>query len=380
MKKKRYLSGLLIIVLLGATILYGWNFDAKATSIDDLKRQQEEAEQDIGELEQAKQELEDSLGNMNSELYDVSSSINDLQEEIEQKQEEIAQVEEELEEAEALAAQQYEDMKLRIQFMYENGGGFSWSTLLEAGSFADFLSRVQYISELTGYDRDMLAAYQENLEAIASYKETLEQENENLLAAQESLALQESSLLASIADAQEELDDMGDDLTEQQQDADELAEQIAAMEAYEKQLEEQKAREDAARAEEIQRQEEESAGTSGTPVAPAVGEEELLAALIFCEAGGESYDAQLAVGSVVLNRVNSPYFADTITGVIYQSGQFSPAASGRLAVVLEKGLTTDNCRNAAREVLNGNVTGNWLYFCVNNGTKDGTVIGKQVFY
>ena len=55
-------------------------------------------------------------------------------------------------------------------------------------------------------------------------------------------------------------------------------------------------------------------------------------------------------------------------------------ASGKLALVLENGMTTDSCRNAAKEVLGGHITGSWLYFCVDNGTIDGTVIGKQVFY
>ncbi len=364
MKKKQGMAAFFAIVL------FIGGLRVHASSVSELENQQEAVQQEVDELEQAKKELEESLEGMNSNLYNVTASINGLQNQIEEKQDEIARVEEELLAAEQLAQTQYDDMKIRIQFMYENGGGFSWTTLLEAGSFIDLLNRVEYVSGLAQYDRDMLTEYQKNLQQIANYKDTLEIEQEELLLAQEELAAQEQSLLASISTTQGTLDSTDD----------ELEKQLAAMEEYERKIEEQKAIEEAARLEEIKKQEEESKDYIGQPITPQTGEEELLAALIFCEAGGEPYAGQLAVGSVVLNRVNSPYFADTITGVIYQKGQFSPAASGRLAVVLERGLTTDSCKKAAREVLSGNITGNWLYFRVDNGLINGTIIGKQVFY
>ena len=105
----------------------------------------------------------------------------------------------------------------------------------------------------------------------------------------------------------------------------------------------------------------------------------LLACIIDCESEGEPYAGQLAVGSVVLNRVESKYFPDTITGVIYQKNQFSPVASGRLAYMLNRGPTA-SCMKAAREVLGGNRTVSCLYFRVNTGVISGTVIGHHVFY
>lgn len=105
----------------------------------------------------------------------------------------------------------------------------------------------------------------------------------------------------------------------------------------------------------------------------------LLAALIQCEAGGESYEGKLAVGSVVLNRVSSSHFPNTVAGVIYQGGQFSPVASGRFASVLAKGADR-SCTQAAGEVLGGNITIGTLYFRVNDGSIPGTVIGNHVFY
>jgi spore germination cell wall hydrolase CwlJ-like protein len=117
-----------------------------------------------------------------------------------------------------------------------------------------------------------------------------------------------------------------------------------------------------------------------TPVAVSEEEEELFAALVYCEAGGESYETQFAVASVVVNRINSSRYPDSLVDVIYQKNQFSPASSGRLAVVLEKGLATESCRKAAKEALAGNICGDWLNFNYNFGIIEGLVIGTEVFY
>ena len=106
---------------------------------------------------------------------------------------------------------------------------------------------------------------------------------------------------------------------------------------------------------------------------------EILACIIQCEAEGEPYEGKLAVGSVVLNRVVSSSFPNTIMGVIYQEGQFSPVASGRMASRVAAGANSE-CRQAAQEVLNGNITVPYLYFRRDNGTIDGYVIAHHVFY
>ena len=80
-----------------------------------------------------------------------------------------------------------------------------------------------------------------------------------------------------------------------------------------------------------------------------------------------------------MNRVASSYFPNTVVGVIYQGGQFSPVASGRYATVLARGAES-SCVQAARDVLAGNRTIGALYFRRNTGTIEGTVIGNHVFY
>lgn len=106
----------------------------------------------------------------------------------------------------------------------------------------------------------------------------------------------------------------------------------------------------------------------------------LLAAIIHCEARGESYEGQVAVGAVVLNRVRSSKFPNTIREVVYSPGQFSPAMAGTLDKVLESGKINDSCFKAAEEALSGvSNVGDMKYFRRNNG-REGLVIGNHVFY
>ena len=106
----------------------------------------------------------------------------------------------------------------------------------------------------------------------------------------------------------------------------------------------------------------------------------LLAALIQCEAGGESYEGQLAVGAVVMNRVRSGAYPNTIHGVIYASGQFTPAQSGKVNRVYESGKIKESCILAAQEALSGvSNVGDLTHFRRNNG-REGLVIGNHVFY
>lgn len=375
----------LVAVMLSAGILissYGI-FDLRAASIDDMQQQQQELEEQGDALRQEQDNLNGTMTGLNSNLGSLSATMTSIQEEIEAKQNEIAEAETALEQAQADADAQYEAMKLRIQFSYENGGAFSWTMLFESDGIVDFINRASYMSDIAQSDRELLTLYQETLESVELQKAQLEMEKEELLAKQDELEANKTQLLNSISQVASSINANQQALEENSSQAEELAARIAEAEEIEARLEAQKAAEAAAQLAQAQAMEAEmaqSGGTSGTPVVAQTSEAELLAALIYCEAGGESYAGQVAVGSVVVNRVNSTYFPNSITDVIYQSGQFTPAASGKLALVLENGLTTDSCRNAANQVIGGSVSGNWLFFCVNTGSVEGTVIDHQVFY
>lgn len=106
----------------------------------------------------------------------------------------------------------------------------------------------------------------------------------------------------------------------------------------------------------------------------------LLAALIQCEAGGESYEGMVAVGAVVMNRVESKAYPNTIQGVIFASGQFTPAMSGKVNRILEANKVRDICIQAAEEALSGvsNVGDATRFRRV--GNREGLVIGNHVFF
>lgn len=114
-------------------------------------------------------------------------------------------------------------------------------------------------------------------------------------------------------------------------------------------------------------------------VAASYDDVTLLAALIQCEAGRESYDGQLAVGAVVVNRLRHGY-ASSVYGVIYQKGQFSPAASGAVASVAAKGPSS-SCMQAAQAALSGvDNTGGCTNFRLGSRGSSGITIGNQTFY
>ena len=106
----------------------------------------------------------------------------------------------------------------------------------------------------------------------------------------------------------------------------------------------------------------------------------LLAALIECEAGSSNYEALLAVGAVVVNRMKHANYPDTVYGVIYHPGQFPPATNGKVDKILARG-TKDLCETAARDALNGktNVEDCISFRAAGNGYV-GTVIGDNVFF
>ena len=105
----------------------------------------------------------------------------------------------------------------------------------------------------------------------------------------------------------------------------------------------------------------------------------LLAAIIYCEAGNQSYEGKLAVGAVVCNRIRSGAYPSTMRDVIYAPGQFGPASNGTLSKALANGVN-ESCKQAAIEALSGKTNvGDACHFR-RAGGRDGVVIGDHVFY
>lgn len=153
-------------------------------------------------------------------------------------------------------------------------------------------------------------------------------------------------------------------------DTAESVEAIQAREAAEKEAARAQA---AAEREATRKQQKEAVLTSASEL-------NILAALVQCEAGGESYEGQLAVASVVMNRVRCGAYPNTITDVIYASGQFSPANSTKMSNLALSGNVKASCLQAAQEAINGNCNiGDALHFR-RAGNKDGIIIGNHVFW
>lgn len=107
----------------------------------------------------------------------------------------------------------------------------------------------------------------------------------------------------------------------------------------------------------------------------------LMAAVIQCEAGGECYDGQVAVGAVILNRVRSSKYPNSISKVVYAPAQFTPASNGKVDRLLASGTIKQSCIRAAQEAVNGiDPTGGCVSFRQTRSGHSGFVIGGHVFF
>lgn len=377
---RRVIAALLVFCCLSATTVYATvtqdDINDAKEQVENLQQQVDEAEKELDKHNDKKEELEGDLKDLNKNLQKLADELGTLEQQITDKQDEIEVTTAELEEAEERSAKQYQDMKLRIQFMYENGNTSILTMLLESDSMSDFLNQTEYVASINTYDREKLNEYQQLQEEIAEKKALLEEEEQELLALKEDMEDKRSEVNTLIAATEKNISQTKTEIASAEAEMEELEEQLKYWEQYERELEAQKLQQDLELWEEIQ-------GMDGSWVAggyqPAEGEAYLLAAIIQCEAWGEPYEGKLAVGSVVMNRVAHPKFPNTITEVIYSPKQFAPVASGRLAYRLQAGVV-DDCKRAALEVLNGNITNNCLFFRTVIPGIDGTIIGNHIFY
>ena len=345
------------------------------------KEKTEDAKEDTEEhkesLEITKNSLLGQLSTLNDDLAQVSTNLEGIETQIKEKEADIEQTEAELEEAIRIQDEQYENMKVRIKAMYERGGSDSYlSILFSSTSFSDFLNKSDYIDRIHAYDRKMLEQFKDTRRHV---EETKEQLNQELLALNDlreqaeaeksrvaGLVSQTSANVSSytnqIADAEATIDALESMLDEQEQD-------IAALQ---KKYEEELAK---------SRLAAKSKWRDISEVTFEEGDRKLMANIIYCEAGGEPYSGQVAVGAVVINRVLSSIYPNTVVGVVYQNKQFSPVASGRLALALANDSATASCYKAADEAMSGvtNV-GQCVYFRTPIPGLEGIRIGGHIFY
>lgn len=360
--------------------------DRAKAAASDTKDAISENQEGIDALNVTKSGLNSQIADLNTQLTSIVSQMNALGEQIDDKQAEIDATQEtldtiqaELDEAEAALeeaqetqAAQYAAMKSRVQFLYEKGSGYLIEVLLRANTFGEFLNRQNYIKALSAYDSRLLEEYKETSARVQEEKEqiearkaeietqqaALESEQSDLQSLQNGQAAKRNEVSGLVASAAGSLSLTDAQLADAQAITDALEEQLKTQNAeiseLQKQLEEEQR---------LQQISDSGVWRDLSDVTFEEGDRTLLANLIYCEAGNQPYSGQVAVGAVVINRMLSPAFPDTLSGVIYQSWQFEPASTGRLALALSIDQATDACYQAADAAMSGQSTvGDCLFF------------------
>ena len=343
---------------------------------DEIKDRLDSKNDHIDDLKDTEAGLQADLKDLNAQMTAVSSKLEELEGQIADKEEAIRITGEEIEEAKKTEAWQYDCMVKRIQYMYESGETDYLELLFSAQSFSDFLNYSDYFSAIADYDENMMAEYEATRQRIEEEEAKLLQEKADLDDLYLAAETEKSKVSGLISQTNSNIQKYGDKIATAEEEA----------RAYEAEL--KKKEEDIATLKKIIEQEKALSAAAAkatwrdiSEVTFADGDKKLLANIIYCEAGAEPYAGKLAVGAVVINRVLSSKYPDTVVGVIYQKSQFSPVASGRYELALAVDKANADCYKAAEEAMSGvtNV-GSCLYFRTPVDGLTGIAIGGHMFY
>lgn len=311
---------------------------------DELKQQQDNK----GSLEDQKAGEEEKLKNLKAQYKEISSDLTKLDEKKTEKEAEIEEKTAELEAAVAKQEKQYEDMKMRIQYMYEHPQDSLIELLIKDFSIVEILDRVDQAAQIQEYDRMQLESFEKAAKEIEAQKQELEAakaELDGLIAEAEEKQAQVSALqkqtsasinsyLDQIAQAEEEIGDTQAALEAKSKALKKLYAQAQAEEAAERRRQAEEAAKKLQEAIENGTIRPDDSGIVYGDLQLSQAELDMLTAMIYCEARGESYEGQLAVGYVIMNRVRSTKFPNSLEAVLRQNKQFEPAGSGRFDIVL----------------------------------------------
>ena len=195
-----------------------------------LEKALKEAQSTIEDLRDSKGDIESKVTELNQQLIDISARITDLENQLTAKSEDIQETKDELAGAKEREAQQYADMKVRIQFMYENGQTSYLEALLSSRNISEFLNSADYIAQIQSYDRQKLTEYQDTVESIVNLEAQLEQEYIDLEALKSTVESNKATVAAMMRQKESELADISGDIEDAQSDADYYAAEIQAQE------------------------------------------------------------------------------------------------------------------------------------------------------
>ncbi len=219
--KKRILGLALSFILVFEVVVPAW-----ATTISGVRNQRSQTQQSLNEVNgeisdiQTKRDAVNSeLQTMNDQLVELLTSIEILEEEISLKQKEIDKAKKDLTEAQDTEAQQYESMKKRIQFMYEQGNMVYMQALIGAVNYSDMVNKAEYVEGIYNYDRKLLAEFVETREGIENIKAGLEQEQDQMRTSEYELEKEKESLEMLVALKKRTVEDFDEQLAKAQQKA-----------------------------------------------------------------------------------------------------------------------------------------------------------------
>lgn len=222
-RRKKALSFLLVLVL-----CLGMAIQANATEISETQKKAEELEKKKKDAEKEKQSLEKQLESIVSEMEGTKTKI-------EEKETEISAKEEELIQAKVDENDQYESMKKRIKYMYENGNTQFVEILCESKSIGEFLNNAEYITTISEYDRTMLVEFQAVVKDVEEQEAALQAEYDELETMQNDLITKQDSVTELMESKDAEIEQISSDLGDTKDKLSEL--QAAAAAAERKQQE-----------------------------------------------------------------------------------------------------------------------------------------------
>ena len=263
MKNGDFMQKRMICVLLSVILSVGSVVCAGATTISGVKKQQKKTQQSldsvneqIDQITNDKAEADAELTQLNNQLVDILTSVYICQEEIKTKQREIRIAQEDLVEAQQKEEDQYENMKKRIQFMYERGDTAYVQALLGASDYSDMMNKADYVESLYQYDRKLLAEFVQSKEEVQQLKETLEDEEAGLRASEYELEQEQSVLENLVAEQKKTVADFDTKLANAEQEAAQYQKKLEEQTKQIKELEEEAKAEQKRKEEERKKQEE----------------------------------------------------------------------------------------------------------------------------
>ena len=218
-----------------ATIAGSAGASAASGSISEAQKRKTQLENDLNDAQALIEQLQDQEGDIQEavrELDDrlnvISGNIDTLKAQTRQKNKELLDTQNQLEAARTDESEQYESMKVRIRYMYQNSGIGYLEALLESGSFAKMLKQVDYMSTMMQYDRAKLEEYQQTQELIQNAEETIRKDKADLEALQAQLEEEQQAVNLLMQEKETQLSGVRQGISEAEQNAQQYQQEIEA--------------------------------------------------------------------------------------------------------------------------------------------------------